>query len=255
MKKNFILTLIFLISINSFVISQDAVDNWTIKYDTLLKRFVAAGDINKISLNIVDYTGIGKSNEFKQLKNEIEKLPAIDNYSKEKQLSFWINIYNFLTINKIIENPEVKSIKQLNSFFKSVWQQPAGIINGKTYTLDEIFQILRNKYNEPRIHFAVNNSTIGSPDLRNEAYTYDKIYLQLNDQINMFIKNRKKGLFLDYYNKTLYLSKIFSWYAKDFNNGNVKDWLKVKGIIDLYASEKFSINYLGYDWGLNSYNK
>jgi len=253
MKKNFILIFIILISANSPAMSRDAIDIWTAEYDSLLKKFVADGEKNKVSINAVDYEGIGKSEEFKLLKNEVEKLPAADSLSKEKQLAFWINIYNFLTINKIIENPGIKSIKELNGMFKSVWSQPAAIMNGKTYSLDEIFnRILRKKFKDPRIHFAVNNSAIGSPDLRNEAYVHDRIYLQLNDQLNGFVKNKKKGMSLDFTGRKIYLSKIFSWYGKDFDNGNVREWLKEKGILDQFSAKTFSINYLGYDWYLNS---
>ena len=140
-KKVVFFVLISVVFSNAYIIPADlssSVDAWTLKYDELLKKHVSKGKLKNTDLNLVDYEGIRNDPLFDELANAIDKLPSIENESNAKQLAFWINTYNFLTIVKIVKNPGLTSIKKLNTFTKTVWQQDAGIIDRKNVTLDEI---------------------------------------------------------------------------------------------------------------------
>jgi hypothetical protein len=250
--KYYVLILILSIFFINLNIHSDQIDDWTKKYDKILKTYVKQGQLKGISLNLVDYKSIRENTEIKKLVEELSKLPSIKKYSKNKQLAFWINAYNFLTIVKIIDNPGLKSIKNLSKPFSNVWQQDAGIINNENITLDQIeHKIIRKDFNEPRIHFAVNCASISCPDLRAEAYSPERLDAQLEDQLIKTLDNQKKGMFIDHRKKTIYLSKIFGWYSSDFSN-NVKLWLKNKNLIDDNVFKNYSVKYLKYDWDLNS---
>ena len=230
---------------------SSSVDAWTLKYDELLKKHVSKGKLKNTDLNLVDYEGIRNDPLLNELESAIYKLPSVENESIAKQLAFWINTYNFLTIVKIVKNPGLTSIKKLNTFTKTVWQQDAGIINGKNITLDEIeHEIIRKQFKESRIHFAVNCASIGCPDLLNGAYTADKLDKQLDEALISFLKNEEKGMKIDHNKKVLYLSKIFKWYEIDFGK-DAKKWLYEKGFIDEKV-KNYSLKYLDYDWDLNS---
>jgi hypothetical protein len=72
----------------------------------------------------------------------------------EESLAFFINVYNALAMNMIISNPcdkdlfgncsgTVSSIRNIGPMLSSVWTQPAGVINNKTYSLDDVEDLLR----------------------------------------------------------------------------------------------------------------
>jgi hypothetical protein len=56
-------------------------------------------------------------------------------------------------------------------------------VGGRAYGLDEIEQgIIRKRFQEPRIHFALVCAAMGCPPLRGEAYTGARLDAQLDDQ-------------------------------------------------------------------------
>lgn len=244
--------IIFYIFFINFSSNCDQFDEWTKKYDEILKKYVHPGELKGIKLNLVDYKSLREEKGIDKLETELSSLSSPENLTRNKQLAFWINVYNFLTIIKIVRNPKLKSIKDLNKPFENVWQQTAGIINNEKITLDQIeHEIIRKKFNEPRIHFAVNCASISCPDLRAEAYFPDKLDKQLEDQLIKTLNNQKKGMFIDNKKRIIYLSKIFNWYKVDFSN-NAKLWLKNKNLIDDNVFNNYSVKYFNYDWDLNS---
>jgi hypothetical protein len=61
-----------------------------------------------------------------------------------------------------------------------VWDIKFIKIGKETYDLNNIeHSILRKKFNEPRIHFAINCASYSCPRLSQEAYTATKLEAQL----------------------------------------------------------------------------
>ena len=100
--------------------------------------------------------------------------PNDKNWNEAEQLAYWINAYNAYTVKLIIDNYPLKSIKDIKKglpFINSVWDIKFIKIEGATYDLNNIeHSILRTKYNEPRIHFAINCASFSCPNLRPEAF-------------------------------------------------------------------------------------
>lgn len=192
-------------------------------------------------------------------KQTFEQWPA------PQQLSFLINAYNAWTVELILSAyPDIKSIKDLGSFFSSPWSKKFIPLLGETRSLDNIeHELIRgdNKYGDPRIHFAVNCASIGCPALREEAYTAEKLEQQLEQQTVRFLSDKTRNRF----NKAeMELSSIFKWYQEDFSLGfRASDSLSA--FILLYAeslgltpeqqallkAKKMDVDYLPYDWQLN----
>ena len=192
-------------------------------------------------------------------KQTFEQWPAL------QQLSFLINAYNAWTVELILSAyPDIKSIKDLGSFFSSPWSKKFIPLLGETRSLDNIeHELIRgdNKYGDPRIHFAVNCASIGCPALREEAYTAEKLEQQLEQQTVRFLSDKTRNRF----NKAeMELSSIFKWYQEDFSLGfRASDSLSA--FILLYAeslglmpeqqallkAKKMDVDYLPYDWQLN----
>lgn len=188
-----------------------------------------------------------------------------DAWPKEDQLAFLINAYNAWTVSFILTKwPDLKSIKDLGSFFSSPWSKEFVPLLGETRSLDNIEHTLirgSDRYNDPRIHFAVNCASIGCPALANIAFQGDNLDSLLETQTELFLadssRNRLNG-------KTLELSSIFKWYREDFEKG-WKGYNSLEAFIHNYASamslpesvkadlsnEKVDIKFLSYDWALN----
>jgi len=221
-----------------------AVDNSI--YSALLKKHVKDGHVN--------YQGF-KSEEarldqyLKVLENTDIKL-----LSPSEQFAFYANAYNAWTVKLILSGyPGVKSIKDLGSLFQSPWKKKLVRIDGKVLTLDDVeHNILRPRFKDPRVHFAINCAAFSCPPLRSEPYQGGKLDQQLNDATRVFINNPERN-YLE--GNTLYISKIFKWFAEDFDRD-------VVGFVAKHAENNFKqkleakknslkVKYLHYDWSLN----
>ncbi|WP_192820881.1 DUF547 domain-containing protein [Rufibacter sp. LB8] len=214
-------------------------------FDQQLKKFVSAkGDVN--------YKGWlqERSGLQRYLKLLSDNAPN-KKWSREDQLAYWINAYNAFTIERILMDYPVKSIKDLGgpiTFVNTVWDQKFFKIGGKDFSLNNIeHSVLRKDFKEPLIHFAIVCASASCPQLRNEAYTGAKINAQLDEQARQFIndpsKNRISG------NKAQ-LSEIFNWFASDFKKkGSVLQFVNTYARTP--AAPNTKISYLPYDWSLN----
>jgi hypothetical protein len=216
----------------------------------------------------VDYRGL--AGEKVKLDRYLSTLAAInkdefDNWSQPKQLAFLINAYNGYTLALILEHyGEIASIRDIGGFFSSPWKQKIAPLLGETRTLDGIEHGLirkENRYNEPRIHFAVNCASVGCPALRGEAYTGEALETQLDEQTRLFLSDKSRNYVTG---NELYLSKIFDWYREDFEKG-FRDTKSVQAFVALYSAalsltpsqvkalsnNAFEVNYTEYNWALN----
>lgn len=183
-------------------------------------------------------------NELIQLTGNVSLGDATDAEKK----AFYINAYNILTINAIIENGIPSSPMDIAGFFDTIKHNVAG----KKLTLDEIEKgILFPEYGDARVHFAVVCAALGCPQLQPEAYKPEKLDQQLNQAA-------KESLNRDYFtrvnkeSKSVQVSQLFNWYKEDF----LKEADSVLSYINRYRTEKIPINYTvdyyEYDWSLNS---
>jgi len=224
--------------------SSETVDS-TI-YADLLNKYVKNG--------VVDYRGF--KNEETKLDQYLKVLENTDtkNLSRDEQFAFYANAYNAWTIKLILSAyPGVKSIKDLGSVFKSPWKKKLARIDGDIITLDDIeHNILRARFKDPRVHFAVNCASKSCPPLRPEPYQGSILDQQLDEMARAFLNdpsmNRLEG-------RTLYASRIFKWFTGDFNKDIVGFFSKyAKGDLkkELESNrKKIKVKYIDYDWSLN----
>ncbi len=190
---------------------------------------------------------------------------TFNTWSKNDQLAFLINAYNAWTIELILtEYPNLKSIKDLGSIIRSPWKQKFIPLFGKTVSLDHIEHSLirgSGRYNEPRIHFAVNCASIGCPALRNTAYRGSTLSAQLQTATKDFLRDRSRNRLKD---GRLQVSNVFKWYRGDFEKGwrgakNLHQFLAIyagslgltKGQQATLKAGKTKVSFLSYDWRLN----
>jgi hypothetical protein len=216
-------------------------------YDQLLKAHVSSGSKHQIQLNKVNYAQVAKDPRLISIRRYFEKTNP-KQLPPKARLAFYINAYNFYTIQLMAKHWKVDSIKDLGSLFKAVWKKEVGIINGKKITLNHLEHDILRKMAEPRIHFAIVCASVSCPDIRNEAYRAEKLAQQLTDQTQLFLNNHKKGAVVK--NKILFVSKIFDWFEDDFQQvGGVKNFiLKYRSEL---KGQFHKIKYFDYDWSAN----
>ena len=214
-------------------------------FDALLRKYVN-------SQGNVDYAGFKKDSfRFNQYLDLIAKNPPTDSWTKEEKLAYWINVYNAFTISLVAKHYPVKSIKDIRpgiSFINSVWDIRFIKIGKETYDLNNIeHSILRKKFDEPRIHFAINCASYSCPRLRNEAYTGEKLNIQLTAADESFLADKTKNEIAP---DKIVLSKIFDWFGGDFKKkGSLIDFLNLYSKVKINSKAK--ISYMEYNWALN----
>ncbi len=179
-------------------------------------------------------------------------------WSEPEQIAFLSNAYNAYTLRLIIGHYPLKSIKDIGSFFKGPWDQPAVQLFGGTIDLNTVeHKILRVDYAEPRLHFVLVCAAKGCPPLRSEAYVGARLEAQLVDQAKQFLTETAKNR-VDPGARAVYLSPIFKWYGGDFEkkSGSVLAALKPYWPFEPGAGyENFKIRYTDYDWSLNEQSR
>lgn len=253
MQKTFILVLrLFLIS--SLFFTSCKVQDYSSNarpishntWDSLLQKYVSVeGNVNYKGF-IADSIKFHKYLALLSANHPNEKF-----WTQEERLAYWINAYNAFTVKLIIDHYPVVSIKDIKTgipFINSVWDIKFIHIEEATYDLNNIEHgIIRQKFDEPRIHFAINCASKSCPKLANYAFTADQLDEQLDEAAKSFINGSDKNQISENEAK---LSKIFLWYGGDFkkNSSQVE-------FINKYSDVKISvhadIDYLDYDWRLN----
>jgi hypothetical protein len=223
-------------------------------WDELLHRYVDRD-------GKVDYHS-WQNQSRQQLTDWLEEIGQINlqNYPKpDEKLALWLNLYNAIAIAQVLKvypiatiRPTILGIPNWIAFFR-FFQHRDYQISDRTYSLEEIeHKIIRPTFNDPRIHFALVCAAVGCPLLRNEAYLPESVQAQLEDDAKRFINNPTKVNY-DASSQTLYCSRIFQWYRRDF--------LKVADSVAKYIQNYLSgslklpdtlrLRYLTYDWRLN----
>ena len=190
-------------------------------------------------------------------------------WSKAQQMAFLINAYNAFTVELILANYPVKSIKDIGSdLFSNRWKKKFFKLLGQDSYLDQVeHEMLRKPgaYNEPRVHFAVNCASIGCPMLREEAFAAERLEAQLEEQTRRFLSDRSRNRFA---NGRLEVSEIFKWFKEDWTSGYrgiqsreqffatyAKLFSDDPAQQQLIAESKAPISHLDYDWTLNGVRK
>lgn len=268
MKIKYLLSLCLILSFYSKAQAEDNQDLHLLWDQILAQHVVTIAGGHATQFN---YQALAQQPE--RLERYLNSLSAVSHkrfkqWHKNKQLAFLLNAYNAFTVKWIIKHYPVDSIRDTGGFFSSPWSKTFISLLGQTVSLDTIeHEWIRGngQFNEPRIHFAVNCASVGCPALREQSYRAVQLNQQLEAQTVRFMsdssRNYAKG-------KTLYLSSIFDWYDKDFEQG----WqgvnslyqfaLKYKNELALNQTqikqikdESISLDFLKYDWSLNDVSK
>ncbi len=233
--------------------SQLSVDHtpWTAFLETYLVR-------GEDGINRVDYRGVAPENRAR-LDAYLEALSGteVDRLSHASQLPFWINLYNALTVQVVLDHFPVDSIREIDispGFFSNgPWGRKLMRVEGEEVSLNDVeHRILRPIWQDPRIHYAVNCAALGCPNLQPRAFTPENAESLLEKGASDYV-NHPRGVF--FRDGELVVSSIYDWYQADFGGSEA-------GVIDHLMEharpglrERLQdfreIEGYRYDWSLN----
>ena len=235
--------------------SSTAFDHQHQRFALVLKEFV---DVSG-PMSTVRYAALKRDSA--DLDTYLDSISGVSKeeyqaFTRDQQLAFLINAYNAYTLKLIINHYPVKSIKDIGGTFSSPWKKRFFTLLGKKRHLDDIEHgMIREDFDEPRIHFAVNCASKGCPALLGEPFRAASLDDQLEVAAELFLGDSSRNRF-DADASTLYLSKILKWYGSDFtkDGGTVAGFVADRlGVDDAArtAIRQARLAYLDYDWALN----
>lgn len=207
-------------------------------WDKLLKKHVNAE-------GFVNYKGFKSDQD--QLEAYLLKLSTLEpntEWSVQELLAYYINLYNAATVELILKNYPIKSIKDIGGAFTKSFIK----IGNRQVSLGAIENGVLRKMDEPRIHFAINCASFSCPKLMNEAYTASKINEQLESATKEFINSEQNEIT----STNPKFSKIFDFYTSDFKVNGKNNLI---AYINQYSTVKINPNtsytFMKYNWNLN----
>ena len=223
-------------------------------YDAILGKYTQTSrDVVGVR---VDYRALRGQPEWKRLVRSVRTAKP-SRLGADASKAFWINAYNILTIDLILDHYPLDSIKSIGSFLSPVWDRAVADIEGKARSLGEIEHEILRPLGDPRIHAAIVCASTSCPPLARTAFRPERLDEDLDAAMRRWLESAQKGVRIDRKSRTVRVSKIFDWFEEDFEAGGgvlatiarfvpAEDaaWLRGPG-------RKARIRYFSYDWSLN----
>ncbi len=192
--------------------------------------------------------------------------------TEDSKLAYWINAYNASVIVTVLYHYPIESVKDVRSDALFFLPRLAGFfylqrieLGGakmNLYALEN--DLIRKRFADPRIHFALNCASLGCPILPRHAFHPASLRAELDAETTKFI-GEGRNVDVDAVEQKIRLSAIFEWYERDFTAwmeqnhpdrpatliGYIGLHLSPESTDDLDRCEKCEVEFVPYDWALN----
>ena len=238
-------------------------------WDAVLRKHVDAR-------GMVDYQAVGSDEGLARFVADIGAVAPeeVGSWSRDQQVAFYINAYNALTFQTIVNALPIKSIMDIKTRKTDPhdpWEEAKWRVAGRDVSLNWVEHTkLRANLNEPRVHFVLVCAAKGCPTLPNKAITPDGLDAQLEAYTRAFFVDASKNR-VDASGGKVYLSRILEWYGDDFvgwagtpptptlDGRAAKEASSVRLLAkylspadrEFLARNGFTVVFNEYDWALN----
>lgn len=181
----------------------------------------------------------------------------VDALGRPEQFAFWVNLYNALTVDVVLDHYPVDSIRDIDIspgfFADGPWGRKLLTVAGTAVSLDDVeHRILRPIWRDPRIHYAVNCASIGCPNLQPVAFTPANSEALLDAGARAYVNHPRGASVTD---RGVTVSRIYGWFREDFGDSEAG----VLAHLRRYAGPGLTARLAGfssirghvYDWTLN----
>ncbi|TNE88997.1 MAG: DUF547 domain-containing protein [Deltaproteobacteria bacterium] len=171
-----------------------------------------------------------------------------DALDRDAKLALLLNAYNAFTLALILDHWPVDSILDIPTGQR--WNAERWQLGGRTLSLSQLeHELLRTHFVEPRLHFAINCASLGCPPLRDEAFAPERLEAQLEAAAHA-MHHDPRWLHLDPATREVRLTKLYAWYASDFDADGAPLPFAARYRPEL-ADGGWRVGWLDYDWSLN----
>jgi len=241
--KILLFTTVLLLSITGCNYSQPSLFDHS-KFDALLKANV---DEN----GMVNYSAFKNNKDFDEYIKSIAEAD-VSNLSKEDKLAFYLNAYNATVIKNVLDHSPITSPMDVDGFFKKIPHK----IAGNEITLDKLEYDYVMKIEPVLVHFGLVCAAHSCPKLLRKAYDGKTVFRQLEENGKNFLNDPSKNQ-LDKENKILYLSEIFKWFKKYFEEryGSLQKaahYFMNESDKKFLKENKVEVKFNKYNWQLNT---
>ncbi|WP_440957193.1 DUF547 domain-containing protein [Oceanicaulis sp. LC35] len=209
-------------------------------------------------INRFDYDRLrGNADDREALNAYIAALEAVpvSTLDRDDAFALWANLYNAVTVRLIVDEAPETSIRQIRPRPWSIgpWGVERVVVEGQALSLDDIEHgIMRERFDAPLVHYAVNCASIGCPNLKRDAWRAETLQADLEAGARAYI-NHPRGVRVT--ERGLELSRIYDWFKEDFGGTDAG----VIAHILTYAEPELAaqvnqnptIRSYDYDWSLN----
>ena len=195
---------------------------------------------------------------------------------RQSQLAYWINAYNAATLKAVLAHYPISGVAEVKApallFFmpdnSGFFYFLRPIFGGEQHSLYDLENdLIRPRFADPRVHFALNCASRGCPQLPRHAFSAQNIDAELDRETRKFL-SEQRNFRVDYAERAVYLSSLFDWYREDY-----VQWLVAEGATDptlldyvrrylslakrsrLDECKDCELRFIPYDWGLNDQHR
>ncbi|MCB9666104.1 MAG: DUF547 domain-containing protein [Alphaproteobacteria bacterium] len=205
----------------------------------------------------VDYTVLGSRRTL--LEGALSEIAQADTagFDDAQKLALVVNAYNAYTVQLILDHPGVRSIRDLDG--GNPWKKRTFRVAGQDLTLDQMEHEHARKLADGRVHAVINCASRGCPPLPPDPLVPQGLDAQLDAAARRWVGANAYGVV----SGTLFLSRIFEWYAPDFVRWRTDDvpgaddrqdaalgFLRAFGLERIPAHQ--DVAWRAYDWSLNA---
>jgi hypothetical protein len=209
----------------------------------------------------VKYKDLKKRHQdLKQYTSMLQKVTKEEyqSFSPDEKAAFLINAFNSLTIELVLQNSEIKTIKDLETVLTSPWKKKFFTLFGEQQSLSEIEnQVFNNSIEDPRLIFALASACRSCAPLRKEPFVGARLNQQLEDATQSFLSDKSRTHF-DTKSRTLYISELLKKHKSALSKryGSLQAFIapriaKTPEEQKAIESNDTKIVFLDLDWRIN----
>lgn len=226
-------------------------DDWTI----VLQRFVDGQ-------GLVDYEGLARDpRTFERYVGSVERSsPETDPDrfpTPDHALAYYLNAYNALIFQGVLRRgPETESVWSGLISGYAFFVRMDVTVGGERTSLKKLEDGIRKRFQDPRIHAALNCASLGCPRLPRRAFEAEGLSETLNAAMTEFV-NDERNCAIDRARRTVTLSKIFDWFADDFvgerndRDGALIDYVNRYRPREARIPPAYTVEFAKYDKRIN----
>jgi Protein of unknown function, DUF547 len=188
------------------------------------------------------------------------RFPSVDS-----RLAYWLNAYNASVLTAVVRRWPLTSVRDVAPPLVGFFLRQQVVLGGQSlslWTLEN--RIVRSRFDEPRVHFALNCASRGCPRLPDRAFVAAALDSQLAAAARTFV-DEERNVRVDETARVVHLSSIFDWYEDDFTGWMRRSYPSEPPTLLSYvyvvagpelrarlsACRDCRVELIPYDWDLN----